>query len=412
MINGKPAVHVGRGRYRACWISISVIGGQEAKWKRLFMTTSAGNLGRMPPCCPRTSALWMPLTPISATRLVDEQTRSAAVAEVIAGAQLSRKLPGRLEIVFFWLVVAPLLARLPARLGYRIACRRADWTFRHWPGGSALAMRNLGQIFGETRSSAEIERMAREHLRGGCCEIVDIMKLRRRTPPLTKLVEFRGREHLDAAIAEGKGAILCTAHFGSYESAFSLIHASGIPVTDIGRWWWNYDPNASAAVRRFWDFAYGRRILRYRQRPNIEPWAGRIMSAMQAASALRRNEVVTICCDAVPLESDQARTVKVPFLGREAAFVPGVATLAQLTRAPVLMVFVYRSEDYCHQIVEISAPVSMEGEPATAFQRCAAAVEAAITTNPALWGFWAEANSLTELGLIPTASSPGNVAVA
>ena len=80
------------------------------------------------------------------------------------------------------------------------------------------------------------------------------MRLRGRARALGKLVEIRGREHLDAALAAGKGAILCSAHFGSYDSAFSLLHASGFPVTSIGRWWWNYTPGVTPAVRRFWDF--------------------------------------------------------------------------------------------------------------------------------------------------------------
>ena len=57
------------------------------------------------------------------------------------------------------------------------------------------------------------------------------MRLRGRAEPLERLVEVRGREHLDAALAGGKGAILCSAHFGSYVSAFSLLHASGFPLT-------------------------------------------------------------------------------------------------------------------------------------------------------------------------------------
>ena len=168
------------------------------------------------------------------------------------------------------------------------------------------------------------------------------MRLRGRARSLGKLVEIRGREHLDAALAGGKGAILCSAHFGSCSSAFSLLHASGFPLTTIGRWEWNQRSCMSSAERRFWDLVYARRLLRHRQRPNIEPLPGRFQVAAQAAVALRANEVVTILSDAAPLDADQARTVEVPFLGRQARLLPGVVTLARLTGAPVLMVFMYR----------------------------------------------------------------------
>ena len=332
--------------------------------------------------------------------------------ELTTAVTARRPLLDRLEILVFWLVVAPLAALLPARLAYWVACRRGDWVLRRQPERSAVIKRNLLQVFGETLSRAEARRLAREFSRAESCEAIDIMRLRNRTRPLGKLIEFRGREHLEAAMAAGKGAILCTAHFGSYESAFCLIHASGIPVTDIGRWWWNYDPSASPAVRRLWDFAHARRLLRYRAGPNIEPWAGRVMSGVQAVRTLRRNEVVTSCADAAPLEGDESRVVKVPFLGGEGKFLPGVIPLARSSGAPVLMVSVHRSADYRHQVVEISPPLSLEGEPQEAFARCAAAMEAAIRTNPAQWNNWDEADALSNLGLIPRASSPRSAIVA
>jgi lauroyl/myristoyl acyltransferase len=332
------------------------------------------------------------------------------VAETTAEAKASGTLLRRVEIFAFWLVIAPLVARLPSKLAYRAACWRGDWIFRHRPEEAAVITHNLHKFFGETLSPAEAERMTREFLRLSSCEVIDIMSLGSRVRPLRKLVEIRGLEHLEAAIAGGKGAILCSAHLGSYESAFSMVHANGFPVTDIGQWWWNYLPGVSSASQRFWNYVHTRRIQRYRQRPNIEPWSGGIMSAMQALTALRHNEVVTITIDAAPWKN-QARTVKVPFLGREAALLPGVVTLARSARAPILMTFVYRSEDYRHQVVEISPPLSMEGEPATVLGRCAAAMEAAISTNYAHWSIWAAVDGLSAIGLIPAESSSENVAV-
>ena len=304
-------------------------------------------------------------------------------------------------------MVAPLAALLPARLAYWVACRRGDWVFRRWPEGAAIVKRNLLLVFGDTLSTTEAERLARELSRTGSCEAIDIMRLRNGARPLRKLVEFRGREHLEAAMAAGKGAILCSAHFGSYRSAFSLIHASGIPVTSIGLWWWNYDPSASPAVRRFWDFAYARRTLRYRQGPSIESWeavsSGR---SERVVGTLRRNEAVTILSDSAPQVSDESRVVKVPFLGKEATFLPGVIHLARSSGAPVLVVSVHRSADYRHQVVEISPPLSLEGELQEALARCAAVMETAIRTNPAQWGDWSDTEALASLGLIPATVSP------
>jgi KDO2-lipid IV(A) lauroyltransferase len=302
----------------------------------------------------------------------------------------------------YWLAVAPLAARLPASLAYRIACWRGDWCFRYRVGKRTDIVRNLRQVLGDELRPEEAERLARENFRMTSCEAIDVMRLRGRAESLGKLVEVRGREHLDAALAGGKGAILCTAHFGSFSCAFALLHATGYPLTAIGRTYWNYSA-VSSAERRLWDFAYGRRMQRHRQRPNIEPWPGRFQVAAKAAVALRANEVVAIASDAPPLGSDQARAVEMPFLGRRARLLPGVVGLARLTGAPVLMMFIYRSADYQHQVLEISPPVSLDGETETAFGRCVAAMDAAVKTSPAEWLYWADTGDLSGLGLLPEA---------
>src|SRR5260370_20810983 len=78
------------------------------------------------------------------------------------------------------------------------------------------------------------------------------MRLRRKGRRLRRLVEIRGREHLEAALTAGKGALLCSAHFGSFDSGFSMLGASGFKVTTIGRWQHRYTAGLSGAERRLW----------------------------------------------------------------------------------------------------------------------------------------------------------------
>jgi lauroyl/myristoyl acyltransferase len=311
----------------------------------------------------------------------------------------------------YWLAVAPLAARLPASLAYRVACWRGDWTFRYRAGKRAEIAENLRRVLGEELGPDKAEHLAREFFRLQSCEVIDVMRLRGRAGSLGRLVEIRGREHLDAALAGGRGAILCSAHFGSHLSAFSLLHAGGYPLTTIGRWYWRHTPGLSSAELRFWDLLYARRVLRHRQRPNIEPWPGRTQVAAQAAAALRANEVVTICSDAPPLDSERARAVDVPFLGRRARLLPGVVTLAKLTGAPVLMAFVHRSADYRHQVLEISPPLPADGDTAAVFGRCVAAMDAAIRTSPAHWFLWFKADDIANLGLLRAGPPAGTATV-
>lgn len=319
---------------------------------------------------------------------------------------MSESRAGRLlrnaEAVAYWAAVAPAAACLPAALGYRIACLRGDWEYRYRHGKRAEIMRNLRRLPGDEPGPDAAQWLTRQWFRFASCEAIDVMRLRYRARPLRRLVEIRGREHLEAALAGGKGAILCSAHFGSHDCAFSLLGASGFPVTTIGRWQHNYTAGLSSAERRFWDLVYARRLRRHRHRPNIEPWAGRVAVAVQAAAVLRANEVLTIGLDAPPLEKDLPRTVTVPFLGHQARLLPGAVTLARLTGAPLLMSFMYRTADYRHQVLEISAPVQCPAEEdvATAFARCVAEVSAAIQRSPAHWAYWASKGDLASLGVV------------
>jgi lauroyl/myristoyl acyltransferase len=313
------------------------------------------------------------------------------------------------EAVTYWTAAAPALARMPAALGYRLASWRGDLLYFCEARKRTELVRNVRQVLGNEHSPAPPQQVVRDWFRLASCSTVDVKRLRRGARPLQRLVEIRGREHLEAALSAGKGAILCSAHFGSHASGLSVLHASGFPVTHIGRWDhnYNYDYRArynrrvgvSSAERWFWELVYARPLLRYRQRPNIEPWPGRPQVAMQAAAALRANEVVSISIDAPPLDNERSRAGDFPFLGRRAELLPGVVTLAQLTGAPVLMGFLYREPDYRRQVWEISAPVPLEGETATAFARCVDQVSAAIQRSPAHWNFWHTVD-LARLGLI------------
>ena len=307
------------------------------------------------------------------------------------------------DFIAYWLVVAPLAARLPARLAYRIACWRGDAGFRYRAEKRSEIVRNLRQVFGDEISPEEAQRQAREFLRMISCEVIDAMLLRDRAQRLGKLVEIRGREHLDAALAGGRGAILCSPHFGSYNSAFSLLHENGFPLTTIGRSVPTAMSYLSPNQQRLWNFVYIRRMRRHRQRPGIELQLGGIQAAVQAAVALRANEVVTISSDAPPLEADLSRAADVTFLGRPARLLPGVVTLARLTGAPIFMVLMHRSADYRHQVLEISPQVPADGDPATTFGQCVAVMETAIRAKPANWVYWANTADLVRLGLLPAA---------
>ena len=107
----------------------------------------------------------------------------------------------------YWAAVAPALARLPAALGYRLACWRGDLLFRCQAMKRTELAHNVRLVLGDELSPAATQQVVRDRFRLASCIPVDVKRLRRGARPLRRLVEINGREHLEAALAAGKGAI-------------------------------------------------------------------------------------------------------------------------------------------------------------------------------------------------------------
>jgi len=105
------------------------------------------------------------------------------------------------EGVTYWTAAAPVLARLPAAIGYRIACWRGDWLFRYQARRRTEMARNLRLVLGNELSPAAARQVTRDWFRFASCDVVDVKRLRHGTRPLQRLVEIDGREHLEAALA-------------------------------------------------------------------------------------------------------------------------------------------------------------------------------------------------------------------
>jgi Kdo2-lipid IVA lauroyltransferase/acyltransferase len=288
------------------------------------------------------------------------------------------------------------VAFLPAPLAYKVACLRGDWRYRLDTYAREGIMRGLKEVLGDQLSPAERARVTRNYFRLRACEAVDMARLAGRGLALARLVEIRGLEHIEAALAAGKGAILASAHFGSLDSCFSLIGALGFPITVIGRWPSRF---GRPIERFFFQLFIQKPVEHHRRRPNIQP-REQLDTAVQAAAILRKNELIGICLDAPVLAASRRRAVSIDFLNGQALLLPGATTIAQLTGAPVLMTFMRRSPDWRHQVLEISPPVPLDGDTITAFRRCVAVMEAAIRQDPAHWNFWYGLSDLVKLGLL------------
>ncbi|MGZ3584510.1 MAG: lysophospholipid acyltransferase family protein [Ktedonobacterales bacterium] len=343
--------------------------------------------------------LWAVLLAVLTLGAVDTRTRPHDTLSRHATLPNHERIVHMLDDVLYWLVIVPLIAFLPARAAYGIARLHGDWCYRCYTTERSSIISSLDAILGDQLSQSERSRITRDYFRLRSCEAVDAMRLAWNGRALARLVEMRGLEHIEAALASGKGAVICSGHFGFFDGGFSLLGIRGFPATTIVR-----RPSLPSLQRIVVDLAFRTKYLqRHRHRSDIDLSEDQLGSAAHAAIVLRSNEVLTTCIEAPPPSADHSRAVDVEFFGRRVRLLPGCILLAKHTGSPVCLVFLHRSSDWRHQILEVSPPIPLDGDTASVLQACVTRIEAAIRRDPAHWRFWSHPNdALRPLGLLAT----------
>lgn len=194
------------------------------------------------------------------------------------------------------------------------------------PSRRRIAIENMRRVFGDRYSARQYRALVAEVTRGLCRTMVELLKCPYLSAEqIRALVQPQGLEHLQAALAQGRGAILVTAHFGNWELMGAMLGAYGLPLTVIAR---DSQERLTASL-----------INRARESHGTEVLARD--DARSMLRALRANRILGI----LPDQHAADNSIIVEFLGRPAATAVGVATLAARTGAPVVPGFCIRRPD-------------------------------------------------------------------
>ena len=195
------------------------------------------------------------------------------------------------------------------------------------PGGAAwfwlsgaqrrAALDNYAAALGRERDDPEVARVARRAFQNYGRMLMDFVLMASLSPAeLIARVSLEGREHLDAAIARGRGVIMAVPHMGSWDMAGSYAGALGYGI--------------SAVAERF-PGSLNDAVVRTRQSFGLDVIIlGR--SAVRAITeALHANRIVALLCDL-----EQGPGVSVRFFGRTATVPGGPAAFALKTGADLI----------------------------------------------------------------------------
>lgn len=200
------------------------------------------------------------------------------------------------------------------------------------------ARENLLRAFPE-KSEAERSTIALGVLEHFGRVMADFLRSKKRTPQeVLDSTEVVGREHLTDALAQGKGIILISGHFGNWERMSHWISANGYPVSVVARD--ANDPEMNDLIMEL-RHANGAQVIARGDavRPILE--------------RLKKNELVGI------LPDQNSAEIFVPFFGYTCGTVKGPGTLARRTGSPVVPVYCIRIGPNRYRMV-ICAPLVPE----------------------------------------------------
>lgn len=197
-----------------------------------------------------------------------------------------------------------------------------------------IGVKNLQRAEGMPKDPAEIQRLLRrvyEHFGVSLAEILLIPRMVARGE-LMQRVSLEGREHLDGALARGRGAIIVVPHMGNWEISAMAVAAGGYKANSVSR-----------PIENPWLHAYFT--------PRRQATGHRLVFREGAIGVMRevlaRNEVIAI----MPDQNAHEKGVFVPFFGRPASTGRTTALMAIKSGAPIVPAKCYREGRLKHRVV-------------------------------------------------------------
>jgi len=275
------------------------------------------------------------------------------------------------------LITCSLIVRfIPAVLLYGFARNLAAFVFFLLGKQRRIAMESLEIAFGKEKSPKELRRIARDCFIYMAKSGIELLFFIDRPQLIRGWVTISGKQHLDAALSQGRGVILVSAHFGNFPLMLAKLSLEGYKAGAIMR------PMRDERTEKF--------FLKKRKGFQVNTIYSQPRQACveNTIKALRNNELVLIPID----QNFGTSGVFVDFFGRKAATATGPVVLALRTKAVILPCFMVRQGDDTQKII-FEPPIDLEKAEdrkeivLNTIQKLTRIIEAYIRKYPAEWGW-------------------------
>ncbi len=236
------------------------------------------------------------------------------------------------RLIYGW--ITALVASMPLGLGYAIADALTEIHFRFFPYRRHAALANLAVAMPRATRRERLQ-VVRSMMRSYNRMMFEFFRLPHLTrEELLRSIRVTGREHLEQAVARGRGVIITCTHLGNWELAavvlahwgYRLYAVAGVQIT---RWLTPAvrETKSELAIHTVSHEDGFRKLLR----------------------ALEHNDLVALMVDG----DIYSHGVPVEFFGRETRFPAGPGVLAQRTGALIIC-------GYCERVAPGRFHIVME----------------------------------------------------
>jgi lauroyl/myristoyl acyltransferase len=268
-------------------------------------------------------------------------------------------------------------AMLPRPARFLVATALGELLYWMLSNKRAAVLDNMAHVLGAEASPGEVRLVAKRSFRNYAKYLSEFAHLPRWTAADLEalMAGATGWEHVDEALADGKGAIFITPHFGNWDVAgwyFGQRHDFKAIVEAL------HPPELDVLVQG-WRKAKGIGII---------PLAGAVRGVMRA---LQHGGIVAIVVDRPTHATGEG--VAVRFFGQQTRVPGGAARFALRTGAPVVAAGVWRTPRNTYEAIAMPPmrfqpsvdPAAQETDEARVMQRIMEEIERMIRTHPDQW---------------------------
>ncbi|MGC8786133.1 MAG: lysophospholipid acyltransferase family protein [Anaerolineae bacterium] len=273
---------------------------------------------------------------------------------------------------YIYRLFGAVMPLVPPRLGYAFFTRLGDLAFAMSKASRENVLDNLRHVLGPEADKTHLEQVARQIFRNQAKNYYDLFRVASLSAAqIERLVTIHGLQHIDEALAAGKGLIVVSAHFGNLDVAIQAFALRGYPITAIAE---HLQPE------KLYRYVVSLRASKGIKLIPVDSFLRPIFKA------LRNNEIVGLAADRNLTETGTV----VEFFGAPALLPDGHVRLALRTGAKLAMAFSLRKPDNTFEVfVEPPLPLANTGDPnqdtRLGMEKLIAALEKWIGQHPEQW---------------------------